>query len=274
MDARELAYNLSCSISWSTLSGLGNAKVARLTIFMPIIGYLIVFNGNLATWIAPNLPTGSAGFPTVWDRLFEQNLVFLYFGLLTLGIAVSLFTVFAPQQVRRFPFVEDYLTTMEAMKTRNLVQSSFGIVVRRYYEYLNNDGHSSKFAEMNFGFPADISFRLHDLVKAAFEDVDRSEFSDDHLYLLEVYYSGEGGVLTERVLDMLNSSSHIDWFMQHLTHDKLYQRSKDIYFLEHRTMDYSRPTLRFVIAILYVLGLILTAIPTLLTSIIILKGWP
>lgn len=172
-------YRFLRSINWSTLANLGNSRIAQLTILMPVVGYLVIFNSTLSEWLGTTLPKRTiAGVPDIWDRLFDRNLLFLYFGLLIFGLGVALYNSVVPRQIKRFPSVEDYISSMENIGTRNLAIGSFDHVVGMYFRNLHGEERSPFFSGTNASFPSDVSTDFHRLVEEMFTSVDPEDWED------------------------------------------------------------------------------------------------
>lgn len=128
--ASEKFYSFGTAISWSALSSIGNSRLARLTIIMPFVGYLIVFNSTLSEYFSTILPADlGQDADGLLTFLYSRNLYFLYFGLLLFGAGVALFNIVAPSQIRRFPATESYIAAMNAIKTPNLIIGSFESII-------------------------------------------------------------------------------------------------------------------------------------------------
>src|SRR6185436_14747449 len=65
------------NVKWQTLRGLGNSTAVKLTIFIPIIGYLVIFNETVVKYI--DLSQRFLGQSS--ETYNEWRLIFVYFGL-------------------------------------------------------------------------------------------------------------------------------------------------------------------------------------------------
>jgi hypothetical protein len=85
---------------WTTLREVGNLWAVKLTVLIPVVGYLILFNAYLIEYLRlspevvspPQLQTGAIGF----------RLLCIYFGLCFIAAASVLYTRFCPQQIKQF----------------------------------------------------------------------------------------------------------------------------------------------------------------------------
>ncbi|MGT2443059.1 hypothetical protein ACU4I5_10770 [Ensifer adhaerens] len=170
-------YKFVKSINWSALANLGNSRVSQLTILMPVVGYLVIFNSTLTEWLGTKLPNQVISAPPdFWDAMFDRNLLLLYFGLLIFGLGVGLYNAVVPSQIKRFPSIEDYITAMEGIGTRNLAIGSFDNVVRMYFENVQGEDGIPMFSSQNASFPGDVSGDFHRLIAEMFNALEEGEW--------------------------------------------------------------------------------------------------
>jgi hypothetical protein len=98
------------AILWHHLRPIGNSTTAKLTILIPIIGYLIIFNDYLQIYIrlSPPLDVRNA------LAAVEPRLLFIYFGLCFIALGSCLFTTCCPPQVKKYASPEEYIAGEES----------------------------------------------------------------------------------------------------------------------------------------------------------------
>ena len=87
------------SLRWSKLRPIGNSWPARLTVLIPLVGYLIIFNTKLAGY-ADLIREVSGGDPvglSVSPRLFQVN-----FGLCFVSIGAAIYAFACPSIVKKY----------------------------------------------------------------------------------------------------------------------------------------------------------------------------
>ena len=86
-------------LRWGVLRSIGNSATVKLTILIPVIGYLILFNDTLVGYLnlARNLFDATAVPGSVSWRL-----LFLYFGLSLTAVASIIYAMFCPNVIKRF----------------------------------------------------------------------------------------------------------------------------------------------------------------------------
>lgn len=89
---------------WSGLRGYGNSVAVRITIIMPIIGYLLLLNEQVVAYsrIDPRFSLFTSDRP--W------RLIFLYYGSLATGLAAILYQWRCPIIVKKYDSPVEYLT--------------------------------------------------------------------------------------------------------------------------------------------------------------------
>ncbi len=94
--------------NWSRLRFLGQSKPVKMTMFIPFIGYVILFNSYVVTFINSSFyffDNSEAQLP------IGSNLYFIYFGLCFLGIATFIFQIMCPTLIKDYQSVRDYVSS-------------------------------------------------------------------------------------------------------------------------------------------------------------------
>lgn len=110
--ARLLGSRMTC---WSALRGLGTSALARATIIMPVIGYVLILNTSFLDWFGLAPAAGTAGSKPAGMNLLQTpawRLVFIYYGLTLTGLATALFGLFCPRPQRKCADSLDYSREM------------------------------------------------------------------------------------------------------------------------------------------------------------------
>ncbi|MEO9649862.1 MAG: hypothetical protein ABJG04_07640 [Roseobacter sp.] len=243
---------------------------------MPFVGYLIVFNTTLSDYFSTILPA-ALGNETAdfWTFLYSRNLYFLYFGLLFFGSGVALFNVAAPPQIRRFPVVESYISAMGTIKTPSLVIVSFEKVIEMYFDNLHGEERSPLFSSTRIGFPYDVNADLHRFVESLYLAIDLSQEDSELAGSLfeESFRSGSGYILTDEILETAYSGNRVVKILQKQLLDESVAHPNDVFYLEHRALDYTQGLTRIAVFLFYATGSVLLVLPSIVTSIVILKLW-
>lgn len=273
--------DLTDRITWQTLGFIGRSFVGRLTIFAPFVGYLIIFNPSFEEFFASTVPQSAEHHWGTVYSIHELRLYFLYFGLIFLGCGIILFNLFAPASVRHFPFESGYIEEMESVKSDSLVKSRLDSIILSFLTYNRGEQRSPFFSEQHLSFPGRPAFFLHDLIAEILfsmpkEDMPRPSTSEPLGTLFQssphVITSGDSFITTDEVMTRMFESG--------ITAEQSYYRnfrhyavpfSKQIFFVDYVAANYSSHIARCFTFLLYIVGFILLALPTLTTSLLILS---
>jgi hypothetical protein len=78
---------------WVGLRGLGESALAKATMVMPVVGYLLILNRAFLHWLDPSLPeTGAAPVPPLMHAA-AWRLICIYYGLTFTGVATTLYAL-------------------------------------------------------------------------------------------------------------------------------------------------------------------------------------
>lgn len=266
---------LDVASNWSSLSSIGNSHIAKLTILMPIIGYLILFNENVVELLRTVIPlNGFQGDKGILEYLHSKGLYFLYFGLLIFGVGVAIYNINVPRQIKKFPYVEEYIISMEGIGTPNLIIGSFNNVVGMYFQNNDEESRSPMFEADGIGFPLDARWDLHRLIEEIFRSMDVDENIDwpTEDRMGSRFFTGSGYIKTDAILEAMSSGRRIDQAFRYDVYAVAVEKSKDIFYIEHKALEYNFPKTRLVILFLYIFGMLLTVFPTIIVSLIIIKS--
>jgi hypothetical protein len=90
--------------SWRLLRSVGNSRAAKLTVLIPLVGYLILLNDD----IVAHLALSKAVFGSAPDQTLTRLLA-VYVGLVFIAIASAVFVVRCPNEVKRYGSPEEYV---------------------------------------------------------------------------------------------------------------------------------------------------------------------
>jgi hypothetical protein len=93
---------------WAGLRGLGESALAKATMVMPVVGYLLILNRAFLHWLDPSLPaTGTSAAPPLMYTA-AWRLVFIYYGLTFTGVATAMYALLCPKMVKKYADAIDY----------------------------------------------------------------------------------------------------------------------------------------------------------------------
>jgi hypothetical protein len=100
---------------WSNLRAVGNNPATKMTVFIPLIGYMIIFNANILPYL--RLASEIFGNPPHFWRLY-----FIYFGLCSLALGSIIYQFWCPPDIKRFASALDYVTATKNANTGSPVK--------------------------------------------------------------------------------------------------------------------------------------------------------
>lgn len=116
---------------WSEWIGYIDGWIPRFAFFVPLIGYLILFNDQISELFKFNVLVGS---PNLFEGLDSgERLRFTYFGLICLGISNLLFRIKKPYIFRFGSNIREYTT--------NCLQTLSFDAFMRMHEGIREEGH-------------------------------------------------------------------------------------------------------------------------------------
>jgi hypothetical protein len=141
---------------WTLLRRIGNSVPVRLTVLIPIIGYLLIFNSYVVHYLELAKEFVGAQPPTgVSTRLL---LIYFYFGLCALAVGSVIYGYMCPEQVQRYDSAAAYISG-DAQSI-----GDFGL------ESIESELHSSPLADRH----SEIRNKFDSIRKARGERMDES----------------------------------------------------------------------------------------------------
>lgn len=141
---------LKLVLTWDVLGIIGKSRILSLTMLVPFIGYLILFNNELVLHL--KLATeifGDVGNDETVSRETLSRLYFLYYGLTLLGISSIAFFGLCPPIVKDHKSERSYLDSELKLMTHSryasLVNTYEEILDKESAEYKNLAEYSRKF---------------------------------------------------------------------------------------------------------------------------------
>jgi hypothetical protein len=86
--------------AWSNLRSIGNSYSVRLTVLIPLVGYLIIFNADLVRYL--HLAKDFVGLETQSETSVSPRLLLIYFGLTLIALGSAIYSVACPWQVKNY----------------------------------------------------------------------------------------------------------------------------------------------------------------------------
>lgn len=95
-------------LSWRLLRSIGNSRAAKLTMLIPLVGYLVIFNHEIIDHLELTATIFGASANATLNKL-----VLIYFGLVCVAIASVIFAIWCPLEIKRYASPEEYVAGEE-----------------------------------------------------------------------------------------------------------------------------------------------------------------
>ena len=124
---------------WTKLKAIGNRPLSRLVILIPLIGYWIIFNKNIQSFIALKWDH----VPQPGDESVPWKLLSTYFGLCFVAVATFLYEVFCPEETKRYSSPAEHASArfqftsdIEFNSIEKLIEGKYGRICKPVRERL------------------------------------------------------------------------------------------------------------------------------------------
>lgn len=113
-------YIMSFDPTWELLRSFGNSKFAKLSMLVPVFGYLIIFNDVFVSMIGSSMEWACAAFRSaecvaggsahLEGDFMLRRVVNIYLALTAIGFSTLIFQILCPHEVKKFRHVENYVS--------------------------------------------------------------------------------------------------------------------------------------------------------------------
>jgi hypothetical protein len=96
----KIEHHLRAGPKWSRLRTVGNSVPVKLTILIPLVGYLIIFNDKVIEYL--HLIREMGGHNPDTTSAVSPRLLLVYFGLCALALGTAIYSYLCPDQVKHY----------------------------------------------------------------------------------------------------------------------------------------------------------------------------
>jgi hypothetical protein len=101
-------------VGWVRLREIGNSQIVKLTIAIPLVGYIIIFNESLLHYL--DLSRELFGHHTNLVASDEAHvswrLLLMYFGLCFIAVGAALYSWYCPDEIKSYRLPSDYIAAV------------------------------------------------------------------------------------------------------------------------------------------------------------------
>jgi hypothetical protein len=101
-------------VGWARLREIGNSPAVKLTIVIPFVGYLIIFNESLLHYLdlSRELFGHHGNLPGSEQAHVSWRLLLLYFGLCFIAAGAALYGWYCPDEIKSYRLPSDYVAAV------------------------------------------------------------------------------------------------------------------------------------------------------------------
>ncbi|WP_135058881.1 hypothetical protein [Paracoccus salipaludis] len=248
-------------MKWSTIGQIGNTSLAKLTILVPLVGTFILYNETIATALSPRLRslyvlTTAENKPgTFFHWAHANSIEFLYFGLLTMGVATFLYQALAPRQIKESLRPMNYAITSAQNNSKVAVEVEMFQLMR----LLINKNKLLK---------SPPYLQAKQLITSIFNSVDFTEGERRTILPRLGRELVHDGSLSVTILSKEATENNPRLFSAMI--DEAMKRQVDLYYCAYTCEDLSNNIVKVPIFSLMILSTVLMIVPTVATAFLII----
>jgi hypothetical protein len=285
------------AMPWSAMRRIGHSRLLSLTIIVPFLGSLLLFNQHVVELLTlspdlirrwMNIP--STGAEDAARQITLSRLYYVYFGLTFLGLGSALFNLFCPLIVKSYASAIECLQAESILATPSRIALIVFDVSRSYVDWWDDLPSVWKRMSEPLEFTNLCSVAILEIFSSLppefFEKesaASSEESQEDNSAVIvpptapvaeatptledDPFYDRRGRPDPYMIAKALTSGfRHLQWFVQQFQKQASNESHRnDMLTLQYIALDHTRPRLRLLVAFFYAAGFGLLAIPTIIT---------
>lgn len=130
-------------MKWSTLRAVANSRFATATMLIPLIGYLLLFNGTIIDYLrlAQDFAGIEGGDPNQRSIQTINKLYFTYFGLCGIAVGSLIFRLRCPRPNKLGSTAEEYYDKLEKYPLIPTIRRSLRTIFAAYRKCIPREGN-------------------------------------------------------------------------------------------------------------------------------------
>lgn len=280
----------SDATDWVSLSAIGRSRIVSLTIIIPFVGYLLLFNDFVFDYLRfakrVLIDSGLTGdIIDAQDSFSLNNLYLLYFGLLFIGLASSLFAIFCPEEIKQHKLANDYIKTEEETKSKTVLISDLNYILEKYLNAnqemaLDSSASVKRTIWSKCEYTDEIDQLHYNLIYEIFGKTDglddtedspeqEADHTDDGHPMDSLIY-GNGYLNIYGISELVYMNRRVTFALTFSFRAAAEEFYKDILFIKFSCLRVSKCLVRLMVGALYGVGFLFLLIPTARTSLVVL----
>jgi len=265
-------------IPWSAIRRVGQSRLLALTIVVPFLGSLLLFNQAVVDVLTLSPELVRRWFHLTVDasadaarKLTLARLYYVYFGLTFLGVGSALFVLFCPLDIKNYSTAIEYQTTEGPLVSKPKMTLIFPFVANEYSRWMGDEVNDDMLGFLRgLGQPDDFHVLFSAVISEIYASLPNDDVSDD---TREAVGAEDNGHPYEdfrhrpdptKIAHVIHSGARIQMgFVDNVIDAAIKEKFRnDVLTLHYMALDHTKPLLRIVTAAFYGLGFGLLLIPT------------
>lgn len=269
------------SIPWSSIRRIGQSRLLALTVIVPFLGSIILFNQNVveALTLSPQIVQRWFHLPideqeqqkAVAHSLTLSRLYYAYFGLSFLGLASAFFALFCPIVIKDHSSVTAYQSDEAPYASK----PKFRIVIREiarescFWDWVSEEEQPFWFSAplwlRRVGHPRDFYVLFHAVMLEVYSEWCRRNPEND--LDAEVFEDRLGHPDTSKLAYAIAFPNRMRGIFADELADVAFDAGtrNDVLALSYMALDHGRPIYRLLAVSFYAVGFTLLLVPTIQT---------
>lgn len=269
------------AIPWSSIRRIGQSRLLALTVVVPFLGSIILFNHNVVEALAfsPQVIRGwfhlpindQGGLDSVTHALTLSRLYYVYFGLSFLGFASAFFALFCPTTIKDHSSITSYQLDESPFASKPKFRIAIRDIAREscFWNWVSEEDEPFWFGAplwlRRAGHPAEFQVLFHAVMQEIYSAW--CHRNPESQLDAEVFEDRLGRPDTSKLAYAIAFPNRIREIFANELADVAYDpvTRNDVLALSFMAQDHSRPIFRLMAVSSYAVGFTLLLIPTIQT---------
>ncbi len=265
------------ALRWSTLRQFGGLPLMRAVMFAPVIAYLILFNDYVFEFLQQ--VTNNTGVHGI-EIIEINNVYFLYYGLIFVGIASVIYSLSCPSSVAGFADSMSFARGVQETRANTVAMSFFDDVLEKFVQngVYNEIREAADYPENTRLLTSRMVVEIYKVylkeeLRPAGSQGETSDQEDAWWRLHEEFFTGSGYFNADNIAERVYHAPKVIWaFTEPYRAIAAKSFVADISVAKYDIDDHSRVLIRVIVSVLYIGGFCLLFVPSFITFLKVSVG--
>lgn len=261
----------AAKMPWSSIRRVGQSRLLALTIIVPFLGSLLLFNQyvvdvlTLSPDIVKRLLPIHETAPDSARHLTMTRLYFVYFGLSALGVGSALFAMLCPLDIKTYDSSRAYIEAEAPLVSTVRMARIFPDIVQHYQFWFGDGFGQASSLTRRVGSPNQYRDMFVEVISQMY--LSSPDMTDETAQGPGAFVGMRGGVDVDELLSAAMSGPGRGLYLEFRRRATKDEFKNDVLTLQYIALDHSKPWSRVAVAIFYGVGFLLLLIPTAVTFV-------